>query len=192
MDLVNFRTEGKIVLGLTGALASGKSTAAEAFKKAGAEVICSDAMAAKYFDLNKDKIKSFFFTLDKKEIAEMIFNDRRQKRWLEQLLHPLILQEAKEIMAKTDKKIIVFDMPILFEQGFKDSFDYIICIYADLAQRVKRAAAKGIPLQDFKPRESAQLPLVFKAQKSDFVLFNNSEPKELEDKVLKICKVFEK
>ena len=72
---MNFRKEGFLVIGLSGGIASGKSTALKTFEKLGAEVICSDTLAAKNFALLKDKIETYFKTADKAKLAGKIFKN---------------------------------------------------------------------------------------------------------------------
>ena len=185
---MDFKKEGKIVIGLTGGIASGKSAASDIFAAYGAEVICSDKLSAHYFNVLKDKIEKHFKTTNRAEIAQRIFADTQQRKWLETLLHPLITTEAKDIIANTNKTVIVFDVPLLFESGFDNSFDFTLCIYADYIKRLKRALLKGFSETDFKQRDNTQMLLESKAQRADIVLYNNATRKDLEEKILKLCK----
>ncbi len=183
---MNFKKEGAFVIGLSGGIASGKSTALEIFKKLGAQIICSDSLAAKNFNLLKDKIQAHFMTEDKAKIAEKIFKNAQEKNWLEKLLHPLVLKEAAAIIKQSSKKIIVFDIPLLFECGLEDSFDLTLCIYCDLDSRLKRAISRKMTKQDFISRDKAQIALEEKAQRANLVIFNNSNKKDLEEKIAKL------
>lgn len=183
---MNFRKEGALVIGLSGGIASGKSTALEIFKNLGAEVICSDILAAQNFALLKDKIEAYFNTTDKAQIAGKIFKNAQDKKWLEKLLHPLVLKEAQEKIKQTSKKIIVFDIPLLFECGLEESFDFTLCLYTDFNIRLKRALARKMTKEDFLNRDKAQLPLEEKAQRANLVIFNNSNRKDLEEKIEKL------
>ena len=183
---MNFRKEGSLVIGLSGGIASGKSTVLKIFEKLGAQIICSDTLAAKNFTLLKDKIEAYFNTADKAEIAQKIFKNAQDKKWLEKLLHPLVLQEALLTIKKSRKKIIVFDIPLLFECGLEDSFDLTLCVYGDFAIRLKRALSRKMTKQDFINRDKAQLPLEEKAQRANLVIFNNSTRKDLEEKIQKL------
>ena len=183
---MNFKKKGALVIGLSGGIACGKSTALEVFKKLGAEIICSDTLAAENFSLLKNKIEDYFKTSDKEKIAKKIFKNAQDKKWLEQLLHPLVLQEALLKIKKSTKKIIVFDVPLLFECGFEDSFDLTLCVYTDFDIRLKRAINRKMTKTDFINRDKAQLPLEQKAQRANLVVFNNSTRKDLEEKITKL------
>lgn len=189
---MDFKTSGKKVIGLTGGISSGKSTALEIFQRLGAEVICADKLAAKYFNVMRAKIKEYFNTDDKKIIASQVFVNSPQRKWLEGKLHPMILGEASRIIAETPKSVIIFDLPLLFEAGLEDSFDLTLCIYADYKTRLRRAAAKGFDEQDFKRRDAAQELLESKAQRADIVFYNNANQKALADKTLRFYKTLTK
>ena len=183
--MINFKTSGRITLGLTGAVSSGKSAAAARFKKCGALVINADELAAKHFALNAEKIKKYFGTDDKKQIAACVFKNPASRKWLESLLHPAAIKEAKQIIKNAGQKIIVFDAPLLFEAGLGNSFDLTICIYAAYDIRLCRAA---FAVADFKARDGAQLPLDFKAANADIVIYNEGAKKDLEAKISKVYK----
>ena len=183
--MINFRKSGKIVLGLTGGISSGKSTAAAAFKKAGARVICADTLSAKYFGLKIEEIQKYFGTCGRPQIAAQVFTDGKKRKWLEELLHPLISKEAKKIIKTAKERVIVFDVPLLFEAGLQNSFDLVLCIYASFEIRQKRTS---FTRADFKRRDAAQMPLEDKAAAADIVIHSETAKKDLEAKVIKFCK----
>jgi dephospho-CoA kinase len=183
---VNFRKTGSLVIGLSGGIASGKSTVLKIFEELGAEIICSDNLAAQNFDLLKDKIKAYFNTDEKEQIAKKIFKNAQDKKWLEKLLHPLVLKEAESKIKQSTKKIIVFDIPLLFECGLEDGFDLTLCVYTDFNIRLKRALSRKMTKQDFINRDKAQISLEEKAQRADLVVFNNSTRRDLQEKIEKL------
>ncbi len=183
---MNFRKEGSVVIGLSGGIASGKSTVLKIFEELGAKVICSDTLAAYNFDLLKDKIREYFDTDKKEQIAEKIFQNAQDKKWLEKLLHPLVLKEAESEIKQSTKKIIVFDIPLLFECGLENSFDFTLCVYTDFDIRLKRALTCKMTKKDFINRDKAQISLEEKAQRADLVVFNNSTRRNLQEKIEKL------
>ncbi|MDD6173473.1 MAG: dephospho-CoA kinase [Elusimicrobia bacterium] len=189
---MDFRRKGKTVIGLTGGISGGKSTALEIFKELGALTICADELSKKYFEIFKDKIREAFASCDRAEIAARIFKDDVKRKWLENLLHPFILKEAAEIINSAEEKIIIFDLPLLFEAGLENSFDLTLCIYADDKIRLSRAVNKGFKAEDFKARDLKQTPLWVKAQKADIVIYNNESRKELKDKTERFFNILNK
>ena len=129
-EILNFRQAGKTVIALSGAIASGKTAALEEFAALGAETICADKLAAKYRAVLKDKIQHAFGTTEKKDLAQLVFEDKDKLKELENMIHPLVLKEARDIIKNTPKKIVIFAIPLLFEKGLEDGFDLTICIYS--------------------------------------------------------------
>ena len=183
MSAVNFRRQGKTVIGLTGGMSGGKSTALKVFADLGAEVICCDTLGKKYFEVFKDEIYKRLNSAGRQDAAAAVFKDDTKRKWLENLLHPLILKEAGEIISASAKKIAVCEVPLLFEKGLESAFDLTLCIYAEDKIRLNRAVAKGFKKEDFLRRNLKQMPLEQKAQKADIVIYNNSDRKDLEEKI---------
>ena len=186
---MDFRIKGKKVIGLTGGISSGKSTVLEIFGELGAETICADNLGRKYFEILKDRIAETFNTADRAKIASLIFKDDAKRKWLENLLHPMIILQAQEIIKNTDKAIIVFDLPLLFEAGLEGGFDLTICVWADDKVRLARALAKGFEREDFKRRDLKQYGLELKADKADIVICSNGDRKTLKEKTVRIFNI---
>ncbi len=183
--MTDFKVKGKTVIGLTGSIASGKSAAAAIFKKLGAQVLSADELSAKHFVLNMPQIQSYFGTTDKQKIAAAVFASADKKLWLEKLLHPSILADAAQSIKESQNKIIVFDVPLLFESGLQTGFDLTVCITAPYDVRLKRAIARGLKEGDFKSRDSAQMPQEEKIKRAAAVFENNAALEDLEVKITK-------
>ena len=107
----------KLLVGLTGGIACGKSTALNVFRELGWETISSDAIVADLLKKNEGVIQSIKTNLgpsllvnnevDKKKVAEVIFNDSEAKTWLENLLHPLVRETWQGLVAISDKEHVV-------------------------------------------------------------------------------------
>lgn len=183
--MTDFKVKGKTVIGLTGSIASGKSAAASIFKKLGAQVICADELSAKYFDFFRPQIQAYFGTKDRQKIAAAVFAEAEKRLWLEKLLHPAILADAAKLIKESQNKIIVFDVPLLFENNLEAGFNLTICITAPYQARLKRSLAKGLSEGDFKNRDASQIPQEEKIKKANVVFENNSSIEDLEVKITK-------
>lgn len=183
--MTDFKVKGKTIIGLTGSIASGKSAAAEIFKKLGAYVLSADELSTKNFALNMPQIQAYFGTADKQKIAAAIFADADKKIWLEKLLHPAVIADAAKLIKESDSKVIVFDVPLLFESGLQTGFDLTVCVIAPYDVRLKRAVLRGLKDWDFKNRDFAQIPQEEKVKKANVVFENNSSIKDLEVKITK-------
>ncbi len=189
---LDFHQEGKLIIALSGAIASGKTAVLEEFAALGAETICADALAAKYRQLLKTKIKNAFGTEDKNKLAKLVFRDTEKLKELENMLHPLILKEAKEIVQKTSKKVVVFAIPLLFEKGLEDGFDLTVCVYTSYKKRVKRALLRGTNEDYFKRCEETQLPMAVKAERADIIIFNEGTRADLKNKIARFYNTLKK
>lgn len=182
---------GKLIIGLTGTILSGKSEALKIFKKLGAFTISSDEIVRELQQkksVQKEIIK-IFNTTDKKVLAEQIFADPKKRKQLEALLHPKVMKEAGALAKKTKNKTIVFEVPLLFEAKLEKYFDVILCISADETTMAARIKKRNMSRRDFTARSAAQLSPREKMQRSDIVVFNNKTVKDLEVKLNKIFKL---
>ena len=183
--MTDFRVKGKKVIGLSGSIASGKSAAADIFRHLGADVVSADELSSKFYLAMLPQIEKHFNTQDKKAVAAAVFADENERKWLESLLHPLVFDEAFKIIKKSKKQIVVFDVPLLFETGLKNSFDLTLCICASYDIRLKRAIKRGMEEADFKRRDFSQMPQKEKIKLADYCFYNDKTPKDLEVKIKK-------
>lgn len=188
---------GKIVIGLTGPIAGGKSFALSCFKKYGAEAISADEVNKDIwsdpaiFDIISERYKGTNAVngsnIDKKELAEIIFNDSGEKKWLEGILHPIILERMFNIAKKSAKRLIAAEMPLLFEAGLKDKFTFTMCIETVKDKLYDRAFSRGWTAEHYEKRCAGQFSLEKKCEMADFIIRNNGSRKDFEEKIRKFC-----
>lgn len=186
-----------MIIGLTGGIASGKSTAAEYLKQKGAEIIDADKISHKVSQKgNKgwqavvnefgEEILKENREFDREKLADIIFSDPEKRKKLESLLHPIIIYEMKEEAYKylSQNKIVVFMAPLLFEVGLDKFCDKVWVISADKEVQIKRLKERdGISRQDALKRIDAQMPLQEKEEKADLVIENNTSLDALKEKI---------
>lgn len=187
--------KNKTIIGLTGGFCSGKTTALKFFKSNGAMTISADDISAKILsadEIVKAKIyKKFGKSITKKQLADKIFANKRDRVWLEKLLHPKIILEAKKQIKKSKKRVIIFEAPILFEAKIQNMFNLTICIFADDKIRQKRALKRGFSRAEFTKRNKNQISLTKKSMMSDIIIDNNTNTKILKQKIKNLNKVLE-
>lgn len=192
---------GKTVIGITGPVAGGKSLALSCFSKYGAEVISADEVnrgitdSPDFFVIISERYGNRFSEnghLDKKKFAEYIFSNENEKKWLEELLHPIILKKIHESVGLSEKEIIVVEMPLLFEAGLKNSFDLTLCISANEKKLYERAACRGWSHSHYRKRCAGQFSPEKKCSLADFVILNDSSAQEFEEKIRKFCDLLTK
>ncbi len=194
------------LIGLTGTLASGKSTVANIFKKYGCKVIHADEVAKKmYFnDIIKKKIIDKFGqesylddrTLNVKFLSTEIFSKKENVEWINQLIHPMVKNELKNELKKAKMgEIIVYDVPLLFESNshLQQDYDLIIVVDAPVEMRVNRAIIRNNwTKEEFLKRETNQLSSEHKRALSQCIIWNNNSFDILEKKIDFLIKNIEK
>ncbi|MDO8805070.1 MAG: dephospho-CoA kinase [Elusimicrobiota bacterium] len=192
---------GRIVLGLTGPIASGKSLALKCFIAEGACGLSADAVTAELLTtpviyhtilrkFGSDKILTNGL-LDKKKLAAEVFGSPAKRKWLEGLLHPQILGRIHSLITKSRKKIAVVEAPLLFEAGLAECFSFTVCLAAPDKILEARALSRGWSRAQYRGRVKAQLPAAEKYDRADIVLENAGAPRELAAKIKFICRFLE-
>ena len=146
---------GKLVVGLTGGIGSGKSAAAEEFERLGATVVDTDAIARELTEAGgaaMPHIKALFGdgfiassgAMERKAMRERVFADPAARQALEALLHPLIRAEAERRIARAAGRYVVYVVPLLIESGEpRRRADRILVVDAPEDVRVARVATRS-------------------------------------------------
>jgi len=187
----------RVLVGLTGALGSGKSVAAEYFRHLGAKVIDADKVchqALKEKAVVK-RIAHFFGknilrgnAVDRKKLGQIVFKNRQLRKILEKVIHGLVIKKIKKIASISKKKIVIVDAPLLIEAGFDNEMDAVIVVKASKKKCMERGMGAGFDQSDIVRRMAAQLPLRKKLEHADFVINNNGTKAETRKQVLNIWK----
>lgn len=175
-----------ILVGLTGGIATGKSTVADLFRRFGAAVIDADQLARDVVQPGKpawrEIVKCFGKrvllpdrTIDRPALGSIVFRNRRNLRRLERIIHPRVAREqqrrARRIARRTPNAIIIYEVPLLFEAGVNTRVDKIIVVTADRETQVARLKQRnGLTRRQAFQRIRSQMPLAEKARRADIVL----------------------
>jgi dephospho-CoA kinase len=184
------------LIGLTGNIGSGKSTAARFFEKEGIPSISSDAIVHKLYNSDKD-LQEFLIkeygSLDRKIIAGQIFGEKNEqkakRKLLEDKVHPLVEKKLKEwVIENANSPILVNDVPLLFEAHLEKRFDSIVFIQVDKSVQIERLKKRNPEMNEAEilNRINSQMSQEEKISKSDIVISNNSSLQEFKDKILKV------
>lgn len=184
-----------MIIGLTGGMGCGKTAAAKIFEAAGFERIDADvevktdilrrrevidAIAA---HLGSTMVDPASGDVDRSALAKRVFQDEEALHWLEARVHPLLFTGWRERLRLTPERDRVFEVPLLFEQGLENWFDFIVCVSTTADAQLARLDRRGIPPALAAPRISKQLPLAQKVEQSDYVLSNDGTLTFLEAQV---------
>lgn len=178
-------------VGLTGGIASGKSTVVDMLRDKGAEVIDLDELARVVVEPGRpalDEVRRRFGdgviaadgTLDRAALGAIVFDDKQARADLEGILHPAILVEerrrAAEFARQNPRAIIITDVPLLFELGLETAFDTTVLIYAPRAVQQERLMARdGFSADEARKRLDAQLDIEAKKARAGHVIDNSGD-----------------
>ena len=170
-------------------MGTGKSTAARFFEAAGFRLIDSDRIVreelltdarvvAQIAGRFPDAVNAAN-VIDRAALAKHVFARDEDRLWLEGLLHPLVYERWRALLATAPDANWVVETPLLFEQGLENWFDFTVCVATSSANQFARLSERGIPQSLAEQRISKQLPLALKLEKADFVLSNDGTPESL-------------
>lgn len=185
-------------IALTGGIGSGKSTVAKLFADLGVDVIDADSIAHQLVTSGKPALKlivDHFGTkfldkngkLDRKQLRELIFHDAKQKKWLEQLLHPLIYQEMEKRINKVKSPYCILVIPLLFETACPKFVDRVLVIDTKEELQIQRIIKRDkLPIEEINLIISAQASRETRLQQADDIIINNGSLANLKEQVKKL------
>ncbi|MBU2866732.1 dephospho-CoA kinase [Pacificibacter marinus] len=173
-----------IVIGLTGSIGMGKSTTAEMFKAAGVPVWDADSTVHRLYSSDADTIEAISKicpkatttgTVDREVLKDWIKATPSGLSQLEQIVHPLVAQDRQAFLETNLAKIVVLDVPLLFETGLSTSVDFVVVVSvpADI-QRARVLARPNMTVAQFEAILAKQTPDADKRAQADFVIDTSS------------------
>jgi len=175
------------IIGLTGGIGSGKTTAAEVFKKLGVPVYNSDEEAKKLMNTDTTIINKFKMIfgydiydsnnlLNKKKLAGLIFNNKDKLNTVNSIVHPAVKNHFKNWLTKQKSPYVIKETAILFESGIDKDVDKIITVTAPIQLRINRVKQRdSINEEEVMKRINNQFDDAYKIKKSDFVIKNDNK-----------------
>jgi len=173
---------GKTVVGLTGGIACGKSSALKRFASLGWAVVSADSIVAEILATDRNIQKKIHQrwgidvfdssgNIDKSVIGRIVFKSDSERRWIEQLLHPVIRPIWTSFVQSSSSENCLVELPLLFENNLHKQFTCVVTMYAPLSTVSQRLSDRGLSHKEANARISAQLPIGQKAMRADFVLW---------------------
>ena len=184
-------------IGLTGGIASGKSSVAALLEERGCPVLdadvyarealapgtsASNAVVARYGErIKKDGTSE----IDRAGLGSIVFNDPNERSWLEQLVHPIVQRRFDDALRSLpDAPIVILMIPLLFEAGLEAWCSEIWVVRCtELQQRERLMARNNCTEAEAMQRIAAQWPIDIKAQRADSVINNSGTQKNLEAQI---------
>jgi len=187
-----------VYLGLSGGIGCGKSTVAKMLSDLGAVVIDADAIAKEVLEPGQigyenvihkfgDGVLDTSGNIDRKKLAELVFQDADQLSQLEDIVHPAVVARVAQIRESLpNTATVVYDTPLLVEKQLQNQFDRVLMVFADLDVRKQRLVDRGLEIGDIEARLANQVSDDQRAAVADFVVVNNGSLQELRDNVTKV------
>lgn len=191
-----------IWVGLTGGIASGKSTVSQFLRQEGAFIIDADriahALILKEGEAYRPVVETFgkeildqAGEIDRKRLGEIVFNDPQKRKALNRIIHPHVFEKAdlekKEIARRHPKAIIVFDAALLIETEAHLKMDWVLLAYVDRATQIDRLIRRdGFSPAEAERRIEAQMPLDDKILFADEVIDNRKPLAAVKEEVGRI------
>jgi dephospho-CoA kinase len=186
-----------MILGLTGGLGCGKTTAAKLFVERGFRHIDSDSIIRERVLTSATVIAALRARfgavvlqptgeVNRPELGRIVFSDDAQRQWLEELTHPIYFEVARAALRVLEGADVVVEVPLLFEKALENWFDFTVCVACDESAQLARLEQRGLDRALAGQRISKQLPLARKIELSDFVLWNDGTAEFLKAQIDRI------
>lgn len=189
-----------MIIGLTGGIATGKSTVSQMFRERGAAIIDADLIARQVVEPGTEglsQVVAYFGKhvldsegrLNRPALASIIFQDESKREKLNSILHPLIRREMKEqtenILKKDPNQVVIWDVPLLYEGKKMTQFvEKIIVVYVPESIQLKRLMLRNsLTEAEARSRIRAQLSIEEKKKMADFIIDNSGSLLETERQV---------
>ena len=195
-----------ILIGLTGGVATGKSTVAAMFKRCGATVIDADALAHAAVQPGKPAWRQIVrrfgrsilhadHTLNRQALGQIVFGNRAKRRLLESIIHPRVAREQIRLTREAERKdpcaVVVYDVPLLFEAGIDTRVDTVVVVAADQRTQIARLKKRnGLTRSQALCRIRSQMRTVEKVRLADHILDGTKERPRLKRDVKKLYDSF--
>lgn len=195
------------IIGLTGGIASGKSTVSQMLHEAGFPIVDADIAARKVVEAGTEgakKIRATFGAevfqengeLDRQKLGSIIFHDSEKREALNAIVHPLV---RRWMLAERDRWIaaghdtIVFDIPLLIESRLQEMVDTVVVVFVDEQTQLERLMKRNnLAKSEAQARIASQLPLAEKIKQADIVIDNSQSLAETEQQVSALVSTFSK
>lgn len=182
-----------MIIGLTGSIASGKSTVSKMLKELGYPIVDADLVARQVVEPGSDTLKKIEAefgsevilpdgSMDRKKVGDLIFHDPASRKRLNDIIHPAIRAEMmrqRTAFLEAGYETVIMDIPLLFESKLLNFADKILVVSVTEANQLARLMARnGLTEPEARARIASQLPLSVKEAGADAVIYNNGTLEE--------------
>jgi len=190
--------KNKFVLGVTGNIGSGKSSVAAMFKTKDAALIDADKLAHQVCSFKSGvykKIKNCFGKvilknnncIDRIKLASIVFSDKAALDKLNSIVHPVVIKEIRQLIKKSNKKIIILDAALIIEAGLRKTIDKLVVVSSKRNQQILRSSkSSGLSRNEIIKRMQFQISQRKKERFADFIIDNSGSMNKTRKQVMQI------
>ena len=194
------QNQHKIVIGITGSFACGKSTVARMFKTKASEVIDADKVAheaSRQGGAVYSKIVSFFGkgilkknkNIDRAKLAGIVFVNSSALKKLNRMVHPAVIKEIFRRVKNSKKKIVILDAPLIIESGLRSLVDKLVVVTVKPGQQFSRSRLRFLNKSEITKRIKSQISQNAKARFANFIIDNSGLMSETRKQVSEIRRI---
>jgi dephospho-CoA kinase len=182
-------------VGLTGGIASGKSTARKLFEQLGAYTVDADRLVAELYEPGRAGHTALVATygpgilredgtVDRAKLAGIAFSSPDEAKKLNALIHPIVHRHTEELLAEYARThedgIVVVEATLMLESGSSARYDRLVIVDVDPAVQIERGVARGLPREEVERRIANQMPREQRLGHADYVIDNSGDAERLE------------
>ncbi len=174
----------RLILGITGGIASGKTTVMRILGGGGVPTVSSDDLAHESIRRGRPAYQSILRQfgrgildsngqISRRRLGKIVFAVPKKRKTLEKIIHPWVIKGLKAFITRHPKGVVALDIPLLFEARLKGLVNKVVVVYCTRAQQIKRLRRRmGLSHHEALDRLRTQMPLGQKCQRADIVLQN--------------------
>jgi len=182
------RRRFSMLAGLTGGIGCGKTTVLQIFGTMGWFTIDADSLVHEIYrnDGGDAEVKALICrrwgisnvtdssgAVDRKKIAGIVFDDEKELKWLESVIHPAVFRQADKLIRECGKEYIMFDVPLLYEKNQASMFDLIVSVWSAKELQYQRLSERNWSIKNIESRTRRQLSASEKLEKADLGIINS-------------------
>lgn len=179
------KIKGKVLIGITGGIGSGKSEVCTQLENRGFKVFFADLIAKELYAKDKKlasalvkrfgkDILNFKGKISLAKLKQLIFLNKKNYMDANKIVHPIVIKHMEKLIKRCKEKIIIVESAILFESSYNEYLDYVVVVYANKKNRIKRVILRdGAKKADIEKIMKYQIDEREKIEKADFVIINN-------------------
>lgn len=187
-------------IALTGNIGCGKSTVAKIFEELGAKVIDADEVIRSFYRKGHpiyskvleefgEEILDSEGNIDRKKLADIVFNDREKLRKLEEITHRALYEELESFYRSLpEDSVVIVEASLLIEKGTYKNYDKTVVVYAPYEVCKERALKRGFSEEDFERRWRNQMDIEEKVKYADYVIDNSMDLERTREQVVEAFK----